>query len=91
MENKGAYVKIADLAITDDEWEMMKSLGQRLDGRIIECYRDVQGRWRFKKDDDPVTEEMLLAAAPEIRDAMHRLHAEESKKRKYSTYENGQQ
>ncbi|KAH7110561.1 mRNA capping enzyme, catalytic domain-containing protein [Dendryphion nanum] len=118
MENKGVYHKIADLAITDDEWEMLKSLSEPLDGRIIECYRDLQGRWKFKKDDDgtprwrddkkdanhistfnsvlasmddPVTEENLLAAAGEIREAMHRLHAEENKKRKFSVYEASQQ
>lgn len=41
-----------DLSVTPQEWEMLKSLKQRLDGRIIECYREPDGRWRFKKDDD---------------------------------------
>lgn len=41
-----------NLRITPQEWEMLKGLKQRLDGRIIECYRDTNGSWRFKKDDD---------------------------------------
>lgn len=41
-----------NLAVTEAEWDMLKGLNQRLDGRIIECYRDTDGRWRFKKDDD---------------------------------------
>ncbi|KAF2191482.1 mRNA capping enzyme, alpha subunit [Zopfia rhizophila CBS 207.26] len=41
-----------DLYVTDQEWETLKGLDQRLDGRIIECFRDEQGRWRFKKEDD---------------------------------------
>ncbi|KAF1997098.1 mRNA capping enzyme, alpha subunit [Amniculicola lignicola CBS 123094] len=44
--------RFADLYFTEDDWEMFKGLNQRLDGRIIECYRDSEGRWRFKKDDD---------------------------------------
>ncbi|KAF2640991.1 mRNA capping enzyme, alpha subunit [Massarina eburnea CBS 473.64] len=41
-----------DLEVTPEEWTMFKSLNQRLDGRIIECYRSEDGHWRFKKDDD---------------------------------------
>ncbi|KAJ4355851.1 Dcp1p-Dcp2p decapping enzyme complex alpha subunit [Didymosphaeria variabile] len=40
------------LSVTLEEWEMLKGLKQRLDGRIIECFRDADGRWKFKKDDD---------------------------------------
>ncbi|KAF1961927.1 hypothetical protein CC80DRAFT_488310 [Byssothecium circinans] len=41
-----------DLTVTPEEWTMLKSLNQRLDGRIIECYRNAEGQWKFKKDDD---------------------------------------
>ncbi|KAF1970730.1 mRNA capping enzyme, alpha subunit [Bimuria novae-zelandiae CBS 107.79] len=41
-----------NLSVTPQEWEMLKGLKQRLDGRIIECFRDTNGQWRFKKDDD---------------------------------------
>lgn len=42
----------ASLHVTEDEWDSMKSMGQMLDGRIIECYKDEQGRWRFKREPD---------------------------------------
>jgi mRNA guanylyltransferase len=44
------YTHFASLFITDAEWDAMKSLHEQLDGRIIECYKDVQGRWRFKAE-----------------------------------------
>ncbi|PVH98404.1 mRNA capping enzyme, alpha subunit [Periconia macrospinosa] len=51
--NKNDYRHFADLSVTPEEWSMLKSLNQRLDGRIIECYRSApDGHWRFKKDDD---------------------------------------
>lgn len=46
----GEYAQFAPLYITDEEWEAMKALHELLDGRVIECYKDEQGRWRFKKD-----------------------------------------
>lgn len=44
------YQVFDQLYVTDEDWEAMKSTGEVLDLRIIECYRDEQGRWRFKKD-----------------------------------------
>ncbi|KAF2400575.1 mRNA capping enzyme, alpha subunit [Trichodelitschia bisporula] len=46
------YEPFAPLYITDEDWQIMKRLGQVLDGRIIECYRDEEGRWQFKKEHD---------------------------------------
>lgn len=42
----------APLHITDSEWESMKSMGQMIDGRIIECHKDDIGRWRMKRETD---------------------------------------
>lgn len=42
----------APLHIEDAEWEGMKNMNQVLDGRIIECYKDSQGRWRMKIETD---------------------------------------
>ncbi|KUI60373.1 mRNA-capping enzyme subunit alpha [Cytospora mali] len=41
------YQEFADLYLTEDEWEILKSLGDPLVGRIIECYKDEQSRWRM--------------------------------------------
>jgi mRNA guanylyltransferase len=51
-QGSGDYSLFAQLYITDQEWEAMKSLNQQLDGRIIECYKDNQQRWRFKAEHD---------------------------------------
>jgi mRNA guanylyltransferase len=51
MHSQNNYKYFADLHVTPEEWETLKGLEQRLDGRIIECFRD-NGRWRFKKEDD---------------------------------------
>lgn len=48
--NKNEF--FADLHVTDDEWNSMKSMNQILDGRIIECYKDSKGRWRYKREKD---------------------------------------
>jgi mRNA guanylyltransferase len=50
--NKNDQRKFAQLFMTDDEWDSMKSLNQQLDGRIIECYVDDERRWRFKREAD---------------------------------------
>jgi len=49
---KHDYKQFAELYVTDQEWQNMKSLNQLLDGRIIECYYDREGRWRYKKETD---------------------------------------
>ncbi|OAA43097.1 mRNA capping enzyme, alpha subunit [Metarhizium rileyi] len=41
------YEFFDDLFLTEDEWEILKSLGDPLDDRIIECNQDDQGRWRL--------------------------------------------
>ena len=46
------YRPFAQLFITPQDWEILKSLNEQIDGRIIECYRDEQGRWRYKREDD---------------------------------------
>jgi mRNA guanylyltransferase len=49
---KDDYRHYADLFLNEEEWNAMKSLNQQLDGRIIECYIDDDGRWRFKREAD---------------------------------------
>lgn len=49
-DNKYEY--FADLAVTPAEWDILKGLGERLDGRIIECHRTPAGQWKFKAEGD---------------------------------------
>ncbi|KAH9866658.1 hypothetical protein J1614_008351 [Plenodomus biglobosus] len=46
------YQSFATLALTPAEWITLKSLNQRLDGRIIECYRTTSGQWKYKAEHD---------------------------------------
>lgn len=52
QHSNNQYQPFAHLHFTPADWETLKSLHERLDGRIIECYRDTAGRWCFKRDDD---------------------------------------
>jgi mRNA guanylyltransferase len=52
QHNKDNYQYFADLTITAAEWEILKGLNQRLDGRIIECYRTPAGQWKYKAEGD---------------------------------------
>lgn len=52
FHTKGDYKVFAPLHVTDDDWEIFMSINQPLDGRIIECYKDAEGNWRFKRDDE---------------------------------------
>ncbi|GAM87346.1 hypothetical protein ANO11243_053690 [Dothideomycetidae sp. 11243] len=49
---KEGHRVFAPLHVTNDEWESMKSLHQMIDHRIIECYKDAQHRWRYKREKD---------------------------------------
>lgn len=48
----GRHEHFAFLHMTSDEWESVKSMDQMIDARIIECYKDEQQRWRFKREKD---------------------------------------
>lgn len=48
----GRHERFASLYVTESEWHSMKQLNQMIDARIIECYRDASGRWRFKREKD---------------------------------------
>ena len=41
------YEPFRDAYISEDEWEVLKSLEEPLDERIVECNQDEQGRWRI--------------------------------------------
>lgn len=56
MVNHGdreGYQRWANLALTDEEWEAIKGMGEQIDGRIIECFLDpTSGSWRPKIEKD---------------------------------------
>ncbi|KYK57821.1 mRNA capping enzyme alpha subunit [Drechmeria coniospora] len=50
------YEVFSDLYLAEDEWEVLKSLGDPLNDRIIECNLDEQGRWRMIRFRDDKSE-----------------------------------
>lgn len=50
------YQYFADVAITGDEWETLKALGDPLDDRIVECHKDEAGAWRILRFRDDKSE-----------------------------------
>ncbi|KAF1927387.1 mRNA capping enzyme, alpha subunit [Didymella exigua CBS 183.55] len=52
QHNNNDYRTFARLDLTPEEWKILKSLNQRLDGRIIECYRATNGQWKYKAEAD---------------------------------------
>ncbi|EQK99424.1 hypothetical protein G6O67_007339 [Ophiocordyceps sinensis] len=50
------YEAFADLYLTEEEWETLKSLNDPLNDRIVECGQDEQGRWRLHRFRDDKTE-----------------------------------
>lgn len=45
-----------ELYLTEDEWESLKSLGDPLQDRIVECYLDEEKRWRLYRFRDDKSE-----------------------------------
>jgi mRNA guanylyltransferase len=52
QHSNSKYEFFANLALSPTEWEILKSLNQQLDGRIIECYRTESGLWKYKPEAD---------------------------------------
>ena len=52
QHNQSQYHPFATLTLTPSEWSILKALNQRLDGRIIECYRSPSGHWKYKTEAD---------------------------------------
>ncbi|SPO02826.1 related to mRNA guanylyltransferase [Cephalotrichum gorgonifer] len=48
-DNQTRYKKYADAYITDKEFEQLMALGDPLNDRIVESYRDDMGRWRISR------------------------------------------
>lgn len=43
------YENAAQMYITDEEWEKLKTLKEPLQNRIVECYKDDNKRWRYMR------------------------------------------
>jgi mRNA guanylyltransferase len=50
------YMLFKPLYLTEDEWDTLKTLGDPLNDRIVECAMDEQGRWRLHRFRDDKAE-----------------------------------
>ncbi|CDM36310.1 hypothetical protein DTO013E5_6768 [Penicillium roqueforti] len=49
MLNAGEYRHFGEMFLEPKEWEDLKALGIPLDDTIVECAKDMEGRWRFHR------------------------------------------
>jgi len=49
MGDSHQYISYSQMYVEPSEWESMKALGEPLDDRIVECFQDRQGRWRYMR------------------------------------------
>ncbi|KAI1417629.1 mRNA capping enzyme, alpha subunit [Hypoxylon sp. FL1857] len=72
----GQYRFFDTLHLEDDEWEILKGLGEALDERIVEVYMDDQKRWRFYRFRDDKTDgnhiSVVNSVIESIQDAVSR-------------------
>lgn len=56
--------------VTEDEWESMKAWSVKkddgLDGQIVECHKDTEGRWRFGRFRDDKAEANHISVAEKV-------------------------
>lgn len=64
----------ATMTVDDEQWKYLKSLNQPLDERIVECYLDKKGQWRFLRFRDDKLEanhvSMIDSVMESIRDGV---------------------
>jgi mRNA guanylyltransferase len=50
------YVRFDNVHISEEEWEILKGLGDPLNNRIVECNKDEEGHWRILRFRDDKNE-----------------------------------
>jgi mRNA guanylyltransferase len=65
-----SYHYYADMHLEDGEWEVLKSLGDPLDERVIEAYMDGQKRWRFYRFRDDKTDGNYIKVVDNVIDSI---------------------
>lgn len=67
----GVDVPYGMMYVEDHEWDAMKSLGQPLEDRIVECYLDDQNRWRFLRFRDDKKEANHISTVESVMESIH--------------------
>lgn len=53
------------------EWEQMKALRKPLDDKIVECYQDMQNRWRFLRFREDKKEANHISTVESVMESIH--------------------
>lgn len=48
-QGKDIYSRYGEMYVTDEEWSQLKALGEPLNDRVVESYKDDDGRWRYHR------------------------------------------
>ncbi|MCJ1359506.1 MAG: Dcp1p-Dcp2p decapping enzyme complex alpha subunit [Icmadophila ericetorum] len=70
MQDKGQYLNYGTMHVEPHEWEVMKRLEEPLDDRIIECYMDEQGRWRYLRFRDDKLDANHISTVRSVRESI---------------------
>ena len=70
LVDKGQYYHYGNMYVAPEEWEGMKSLGEPLDDRIVECYQDEHHRWRFLRFRDDKTEANHISTVESVMESI---------------------
>lgn len=65
------YEPFQDLYMTEEEWEMLKGLGDPLNDRIVECNQDDQRRWRLLRFRDDKLEANHKSTVTSVLDSIN--------------------
>ncbi|KAJ2894196.1 hypothetical protein MKZ38_007836 [Zalerion maritima] len=60
------YEKWGEMHLPEEEWELMKGLGDPLDERVVEAHMDEQRRWRFLRFRDDKEESNFHTVAESV-------------------------
>ncbi|KAL8841466.1 MAG: hypothetical protein Q9170_000929 [Blastenia crenularia] len=73
LVHKGSneYLRWGTMFAEDSQWEAMKALGEPLNDRIVECFRDERNRWRFHRFRDDKTEPNYIDTVDSVMESIH--------------------
>ena len=65
------YKQYGTMYMEPEEWEEMKALRKPLDDKIVECYQDMQNRWRFLRFRDDKKEANHISTVESVLESIH--------------------
>ncbi|KAL8707863.1 MAG: hypothetical protein Q9220_007147 [cf. Caloplaca sp. 1 TL-2023] len=70
VKDNHAYLMWGTMYIEDSEWERLKSMGEPLHDRIVECFMDERNRWRFLRFRDDKLEANHISTVESVMESI---------------------